>query len=793
MSRRYEFAMQRQGKGQGKKRKKKLPIKDLDFQATQLFKDPKESEYEASWRRDLFSPEDVAGKDDDRRAEYSTFEEDLPLAVHAVGIGEQKSNYFGQEFSGITDRISKLLRDYDAMYDDTDQQGYTAMQEHLSGQIAMESLLTDYKFLCREREELLNSLQDSLDVDEEEVLDEIEKMTKKEHQSVDMEGAQRAIQDTFQNVRETTDKLKAMNKKIIDLSKKGEATEELEMEKRQLERELQMYKKMAVQQRKDIFHRRSSIRKDETQQWKLVAGEMVDMLKMVRHEGNLDKETLERELNRILMTLNTQTEYIDNLKRDLSKQEKTVRSLEMDKTRLNNDKLLVEGELKTKQHELKQCKQYIRKVMSEKKDVGDKMKFDGAEIDLTEPADEGRVGGEDMATTDILQAQVRDARKMVFRLEEENKELQKKLASLPSATEVCKQDPTVASSTEQQPNAPVDPLKVEVVKECPKCPSYQAQLVDNEDELKTKEQDIERLKDEINKLRAQLTSSKKEIIVNVKSELGLAESEVKEERLKSAGKSSIKVSVETVDTPPQDSTEQDTDSGEEEIKEKSTKVSKLAVPAKKSKPRQAKSPRKRKQAAKVKKEDKKEDEEDKKEDDNTEEEDKVTKKPQKKKEDKGGGSKRKTRDLVVGECREEKAPYVTVREARMVTLADKGTQTSHYDRKATERISQRGDSVGRQPHGRRRSLAESIMAGIAPGMLEQETNAAMMFIMEEADRLCDEISGFVEYGFDIVQQGAKTTRLLTETHLGEDALEMLEAEDPNLQVHYNFLIAKHCI
>ena len=26
--------------------------------------------------------------------------------------------------------------------------------------------------------------------------------------------------------------------------------------------------------------------------------------------------------------------------------------------------------------------------MSEKKDVGDKMKFDGAEIDLTEPADE---------------------------------------------------------------------------------------------------------------------------------------------------------------------------------------------------------------------------------------------------------------------------------------------------------------------------------------------------------------------------------------------------------------------
>jgi len=34
---------------------------------------------------------------------------------------------------------------------------------------------------------------------------------------------------------------------------------------------------------------RSSIRRDEVQQWKLVAGEMVDMLKMVRNEGNLGK------------------------------------------------------------------------------------------------------------------------------------------------------------------------------------------------------------------------------------------------------------------------------------------------------------------------------------------------------------------------------------------------------------------------------------------------------------------------------------------------------------------------
>ena len=36
---------------------------------------------------------------------------------------------------------------------------------------------------------------------------------------------------------------------------------------------------------------RSSIRRDDTQQWKLVAGEMVDILNTVRHAGKLGKST----------------------------------------------------------------------------------------------------------------------------------------------------------------------------------------------------------------------------------------------------------------------------------------------------------------------------------------------------------------------------------------------------------------------------------------------------------------------------------------------------------------------
>jgi len=47
------------------------------------------------------------------------------------------------------------------------------------------------------------------------------------------------------------------------------------------------------------------------------------------------------------------------------------------------------------------------------------------------------------------------------------------------------------------------------VKDCPKCPSYKARLVNCSEELNEKLAHIERLKDDLNKLRAQLSTSKK--------------------------------------------------------------------------------------------------------------------------------------------------------------------------------------------------------------------------------------------------------------------------------------------
>lgn len=79
-------------------------MKNLDLQTVSLMKDTQESEYEASWRKDLFSPEEQ----DEDKPEPVSADDDLPITVHAVGIGEQNPSQIGQEFSGITDRISKV-------------------------------------------------------------------------------------------------------------------------------------------------------------------------------------------------------------------------------------------------------------------------------------------------------------------------------------------------------------------------------------------------------------------------------------------------------------------------------------------------------------------------------------------------------------------------------------------------------------------------------------------------------------------------------------------------------------
>lgn len=534
-------------------------------------------------------------------------------------------------------------------------------------------------------------------------------------------------------MKDTTTKLKKLNQKMVDVSRKGDATRVLEAEKRQLERELQIQKKMAAQQRKELFTRGESVR-NETQQWKLVAGEMVDLLSTVRYEGNFDKESLEKELQKIMGTLNDQNELIENLKKDISKHEKSQKNLEKDKTRMYDEKLLAEDQLEKKQTELRQCKQHLRKVLAEKKD--NIPISEAVTADLTEETEETKpiVGpSEDFASTDILQAQVRDARKKAQKLEKENKELQRKLESLDGAEKPFK-------STD--PPSQVENIKTKSsAEECPNCSSYRAQLSSQLGEIKKNEQEIAHTEEELNKLRLQLRASKKKDNTNsAKSDNTTSAKSASTPARAHAEMWSKKTPATKAVGPTQTSSEDYTESGEEIEEDQTGSDGK----------------KKRKAVRSIKKSSIGKKEEHLLRDDGEgdesieEEEDKVDKlrkaaDSRDKKERQGGKSKGV--NSLVGECREEKAPYVTVREANVVTLANKGTQTSQCDRKLYEGISQQ-QSVSRPPPPQ-----------------------------DEADRLCDEISRFVEYGYDLAQQDAKTTRTLPEKHLGEKDIEMLESTD----------------
>lgn len=135
----------------------------------------------------------------------------------------------------------------------------------------------------------------------------------------------------------------------------------------------------------------------------------------------------------------------------------------------------------------------------------------------------------------------------------------------------------------------------------------------------------------------------------------------------------VTVGVETAATASQASP----DPEEEPIKNKPKKTSTLLKPGKKTKQKVLKSPRRRRKVTKAKEESKEDEKGDDDEGDDDEgDEEEVVEEGNKKEvaslnKMEKEGSESKGRRLTVGKLREEKTPYVTIREAKMVTLADK--------------------------------------------------------------------------------------------------------------------------
>jgi len=107
LSRGYDFAMQKpHGKGERKKRKQKVGVKEVELLMPPIFNERIEPATNTSWKWGVSLPDQV--NEGMKSLESSSiFNEDFPPSIHAVGIGTG-SNHLGQEFSGISDRISKV-------------------------------------------------------------------------------------------------------------------------------------------------------------------------------------------------------------------------------------------------------------------------------------------------------------------------------------------------------------------------------------------------------------------------------------------------------------------------------------------------------------------------------------------------------------------------------------------------------------------------------------------------------------------------------------------------------------
>ena len=97
--------MQRHGRGGRKKRKSKL--QDFQgFQTVSLFKDVGDSDTDAYRKAGRESSEEPLFDDS---LDYVGDPRDISLTMDSVDIGQQpNASQIGQEFSGITDRISKV-------------------------------------------------------------------------------------------------------------------------------------------------------------------------------------------------------------------------------------------------------------------------------------------------------------------------------------------------------------------------------------------------------------------------------------------------------------------------------------------------------------------------------------------------------------------------------------------------------------------------------------------------------------------------------------------------------------
>ncbi|XP_028402037.1 uncharacterized protein LOC114524978 [Dendronephthya gigantea] len=384
--------------------------------------------------------------------EFDPAIDDTMLMLKARGMDRERER-FAEALTEVRDRISKIVDDYDAMLEES-AHIYKDYIDELQEQVSVMPgsklkhnilrILSDYKFVCAEREELLHALQESMDAQKncmKEVKSLIRRIRSKreipayfdDDDEFDFYTSDLCLRDYTKTLRWFSEKFKDMDAKVCMLKKR-----ESKGDKKRSKKEKQKEKAKAVENVAEKLEPANS--KERLDTWKYAAEEIVDLLKTVRQEGEGGKDILAGELQKISNIMSKQNEEIQKKTDMLQKEKEATLRMKKNRDRLQLQIRTLEDRLKAKQDEVTNCKQYIQDIVKKMKNAPGEIKFSLEDVDEDDLQDELPTVmrrrftlTESSLEDDFAKMKMKDAQKKSNDLQEENSRLQGEVTKLGEA------------------------------------------------------------------------------------------------------------------------------------------------------------------------------------------------------------------------------------------------------------------------------------------------------------------------------------------------------------------------
>ncbi|XP_065055723.1 myosin-13-like [Rhopilema esculentum] len=411
-------------------------------------------------------------------------------------------NKLGAELEDIKDRMVNVVNDYEDLLEmspfsralDVDIEQMLENNNLIPWKNAVSKMIFGYEDKCKKREEVLETLAQSLLANEAGGTDDEEAPSIYENDLEAVEKAGSEIVGNLENLQIKTRKLNFLHYSILKSGTRGQ-TDEMNLK---AHREIDLQKKVV-----DRFRSMMAEKKNRRSAWKYAADEIVGLLKSVRKEGNHKLEELETSFTKLLETFQGQSEELEKLKNDLRMQKQTVTITEEENKRVKNDNLLLQGQLETANKERKMTEQISSQL--EKKLQAHLEEVD--EEDLYKP-----VNADDEEAKDIVYIKrTKKLKTSLKQLQEENEKLKSENSSLQK----------MAMKEFQEKNAVVDENQADLTsqgsteagkKECLECTILGQNMDAISSELMEERDKVKALEEEILESQVQLQRTNQELL-----------------------------------------------------------------------------------------------------------------------------------------------------------------------------------------------------------------------------------------------------------------------------------------